>query len=54
MRRDEVLVTAFRVKGRLCIFMGSEGEGMWRLVRETRDFLARIPAASKGNVPKAS
>jgi 23S rRNA (guanosine2251-2'-O)-methyltransferase len=33
------------MKGKVCIVMGSEGEGMHRLVREKCDFLVSIPAA---------
>lgn len=33
------------LKGRVCLIMGSEGEGMRRLVREKCDHLVRIPAA---------
>lgn len=33
------------LKGRVCMVMGSEGEGMRRLVRERCDRLVRIPAA---------
>ena len=33
------------LKGRVCLVMGSEGEGMHRLVRERCDMLVRIPSA---------
>jgi 23S rRNA (guanosine2251-2'-O)-methyltransferase len=33
------------LKGRVCLVMGSEGEGMRRLVRERCDRLVRIPSA---------
>jgi 23S rRNA (guanosine2251-2'-O)-methyltransferase len=33
------------LKGKVCIVMGSEGEGMQRLVRERCDLLVSIPAA---------
>ncbi len=42
VRGDSVVST--RITGRVVLVLGSEGEGMGRLVRESCDFLVRIPA----------
>jgi 23S rRNA (guanosine2251-2'-O)-methyltransferase len=36
---------ALKLNGKVCIVMGSEGEGLHRLVREKCDFLVSIPTA---------
>ena len=42
------------LKGALCIVIGSEGKGLGRLVKETCDFLVRIPMHGKINSLNAS
>ena len=50
---DRVLYDA-ALKGPAAIVIGSEGDGMGRLVRETCDFLVRIPMKGKLNSLNAS
>jgi 23S rRNA (guanosine2251-2'-O)-methyltransferase len=38
-------IASVNLKGRVCLVMGSEGEGMHRLVRERCDMLVSIPSA---------
>ena len=38
------------LEGRVVLVMGSEGEGLARLTRETCDFLVRLPQAGQGRL----
>ena len=40
--------------GKIALIIGNEGEGMSRLVRESCDFIARIPMRGKVNSLNAS
>jgi 23S rRNA (guanosine2251-2'-O)-methyltransferase len=42
------------LKGSIAVVVGSEGEGMRRLVRETCDFLVRLPMRGQVNSLNAS
>ena len=45
--KAETVVWEAPLEGRIVLVMGSEGEGLSRLARETCDFLVRLPQAGK-------